>query len=59
MYFKRLHEYLYFLFICVLLCVVSVYLEQSGVEQQSVGSLSIVVALFVEVTQLVQVPAKK
>lgn len=37
-------------------CSVSVYLEQFGVQQQSVGSLSVVVALFVEVTQLVQVP---
>lgn len=36
-----------------------VYLEQFGVQQQSVGSLGVVVALFVEVTQLVQVPGRK
>lgn len=40
-------------------CIVFVYLEQLGVQQQSVGSLSVVVALFVEVTQLVQVPGRK
>lgn len=37
----------------------SVYLEQFGMEQQSVGSLSVVVTLFVEVTQLVQVSGRK
>lgn len=39
-------------------CIVVVYLEQFGVQQQSVGSLGVVVALFVEVTQLVQVPGR-
>lgn len=34
----------------------SVYLEQLGVQQQSVSCLSVVVALLVEVTELVQVP---
>lgn len=39
--------------------VVSVYLEQSGMQQQSVGGLGVVVTLIVEVTQLVQVPGRK
>lgn len=39
--------------------VVSVYLEQLGVKQQSVRGLGVVVTLFVEVTQLVQVPGRK
>lgn len=39
--------------------IVSVHLEQFGVQQQSVGSLGVVVAFFVEVTQLVQVPGRK
>lgn len=36
-----------------------VHLEQLGVQQQSVGSLRVVVALFVEVAQFVQVPSRK
>lgn len=39
--------------------VESVYLEQSGMQQQSVGGLGVVVTLVVEVTQLVQVPGRK
>lgn len=35
------------------------YLEQLGMQQQSVRSLGVVVALFVEVTQLVQVPGRE
>lgn len=37
----------------------SVYLEQLGVQQQGVGGLGVVVALFVEVAQLVQVPGRE
>lgn len=36
-----------------------VHLEQFGMKQQSVGSLCVVVTLFVEVTQFVQVPGRK
>lgn len=49
--FKRAHFYIY--------SSLTVYLEQFGVQQQSVGSLGVVVALFVEVAQLVQVPGRK
>lgn len=36
-----------------------VHLEQFGMKQQSVGSLCVVVTLFVEVAQFVQVPGRK
>lgn len=36
-----------------------VHLEQFGVKQQRVGSLCVVVTLFVEVAQFVQVPGRK
>lgn len=36
-----------------------VHLEQFGVKQQRVGSLCVVVTLFVEIAQLVQVPGRK
>lgn len=35
------------------------HLEQFGVKQQSVSSLCVVVTLFVEVAQFIQVPGRK
>lgn len=37
----------------------AVYLQQPGVQQQRVGRLRVVVALFVEVAELVQVPGRE
>lgn len=36
-----------------------VHLEQFGMQQQSVGSLCVVVTFFVEVAEFVQVPGRK
>lgn len=38
---------------------VTVYLQQPGVQQQRVGRLRVVVALFVEVAELVEVPGRE
>ena len=43
---------------CVVCACVCVYLEQLGVQQQGEGRLGVVVTLFVEVAQLVQVPGR-
>lgn len=37
----------------------TVYLQQPGVQQQRVGRLGVVVALFVEVAELVEVPGRE